>query len=118
LAGHRILFVHRPRLKALSRLTVLWPAACSYPVVQHPMATGEVGVMLGRQVMCAIALLATSCLGAEPGLGDGTTPPGAGPSSLPEETWRFVPIPGMICANDTPTGIGMNLSRRSNKLYI
>lgn len=71
-----------------------------------------------RAASAGVAALLLGC-GA---VGDGADRPGAAAArqaaTVPSETWTFVPIAGMACANDTATGIGVNLTSRSSKLYI
>jgi hypothetical protein len=38
--------------------------------------------------------------------------------TAPNEQWTWVPIDGMVCADGTPTGIGVNLTDRSDRLAI
>src|SRR5690349_8408075 len=40
------------------------------------------------------------------------------PISAPNETWTFVPVPDAHCGNGTSTGIGVNLTDRSNRVLI
>lgn len=40
------------------------------------------------------------------------------PISAPNETWTFVPVPDAHCGNGTSTGIGVNLTDRSNQVLI
>ncbi|WMX12064.1 MULTISPECIES: pectin acetylesterase-family hydrolase [unclassified Aureispira] len=35
-----------------------------------------------------------------------------------KETWHFIPIPGMICRDNSNTGIGVRLKNNSNKVII
>jgi hypothetical protein len=41
-----------------------------------------------------------------------------GSITAPSETWTWVPFASAICANDSPTGIGVNLTSRSSRVLI
>jgi hypothetical protein len=43
--------------------------------------------------------------------------PGA-PITAPNETWTWVPFDDARCMNDTPTGLGVNITNKSDKLAI
>jgi len=43
--------------------------------------------------------------------------PGA-PITAPDKVWTWVPFPGARCANNSPTGIGVNLNKQSKKVLI
>jgi hypothetical protein len=45
-------------------------------------------------------------------------PVATGPISAPSETWTWVPFSDSSCMNNTPTGIGVNMTTRSDKLAI
>lgn len=45
-------------------------------------------------------------------------PGGGNPIVAPAGTWTWVPIDGMVCADGSPTGIGVNLSETSNDVMI
>jgi len=49
---------------------------------------------------------------------DACGPPGAGPIDAPARTWTWVPFPDAICANGTPTGIGVNPGDAGGRLFI
>ena len=36
----------------------------------------------------------------------------------PLETWTYVPIDGMVCADGTPAGVGVNLTNRSDRVMV
>ena len=36
----------------------------------------------------------------------------------PLETWTWIEIPGMTCANGSPTGVGVNLTDRSKDVLV
>ena len=36
----------------------------------------------------------------------------------PDNTWTYVPFPGAVCMNGTPTGIGINKTSASKNLVI
>jgi hypothetical protein len=40
------------------------------------------------------------------------------PITAPSEAWTWVPIDGMQCADGSPTGVGVNLTDRSQKIMI
>jgi len=49
----------------------------------------------------------------------GTEPDAStGFDEVPLETWTWVDVPGMVCGNGSPTGIEVNLSRRSSKVLL
>ncbi len=44
--------------------------------------------------------------------------PAAAPLVAPDEQWTWIPVDGMKCADGTQTGIGVNLTNRSNKVLV
>ncbi len=40
------------------------------------------------------------------------------PIEAPLETWTWVPIAGMTCGDGSPTGVGVNLTNRSERLVV
>lgn len=50
--------------------------------------------------------------------GDGHIDATAGPITAPLEQWTWVPIDGMACGNGAATGVGVNLTTRSDRLLI
>ncbi len=57
--------------------------------------------------------------------GGDVAPPADGPVAdagqaitAPEKTWTWVPFPGARCADNSPTGIGVNIIKASSKLLI
>src|SRR5450432_912441 len=40
------------------------------------------------------------------------------PITAPSETWTWVPLAGMTCADGSPTGVGVNLTDRSDRVMI
>jgi hypothetical protein len=44
--------------------------------------------------------------------------PGVPPIVAPNEQWAWIPLPGMVCADGSPTGIGVNLTDRSDRVAI
>jgi len=62
------------------------------------------------------ALVASLVACSSPG---GGLPDAAGNGLVaPNETWTFVPIDGMVCADGTPTGVGVNLTDRSDRVMV
>lgn len=55
--------------------------------------------------------------GGAGGAGGGVDP-GSAPITAPNEQWTWVPIDGALCANGTPTGIGVNLTDKSQNVAI
>jgi hypothetical protein len=51
---------------------------------------------------------------------DGSAEAGAPgtPITAPNEQWTWVPFPDAFCMNNTPTGLGVNITNRSDKLAI
>lgn len=45
-------------------------------------------------------------------------PPAAAAVEAPADTWTWIPIDGMRCANGQPTGIGVNLRPGATRLFI
>lgn len=43
---------------------------------------------------------------------------GGGPIEAPAETWTWIPIDGMTCGNGSATGIGVNLTTRSDRVFV
>lgn len=40
------------------------------------------------------------------------------PANAPYDTWTFIPVPGMKCANGTPTGFAINPHQGSTRLLV
>jgi len=55
--------------------------------------------------------------GAEPEATCGATSTAA-PLVAPNEEWTWMPMPGMKCADGTATGIGVNLTNRSDQVLV
>ena len=85
----------------------------------------------GPQTRAALAMLLAFCADAcsgPPGLADGgprtdTSTPGAdsGPIALerlPDGVWSFVRVPGAVCGNGSPAGIGVNPHAGARDLLI
>jgi Pectinacetylesterase len=51
------------------------------------------------------------------GSGGGDVDAGA-PIVAPNETWTWVDVPGAVCADGSPTGIGVNLTNRSDDVVL
>lgn len=50
---------------------------------------------------------------------DGPVPVDAGqPITAPEKVWTWIPFPAARCANNSPTGIGININKTSPRLLI
>jgi len=69
------------------------------------------------------ATLAMACSGTSPTDAGGYDPlpqrdSSGPPIEAPLETWTWVPIAGMTCGDGSPTGIGVNLTRRSERLVV
>ncbi len=47
-----------------------------------------------------------------------SAPDAAPPITAPSETWTWVPIDGMRCGDGSPTGIGVNLTDRSDRILV
>jgi len=63
-----------------------------------------------------LLLLIAACGGNSSTPGDGTG--GDVPIEAPAETWTWIPIDGTQCGNGAPTGIGVNLTTRSDRVMI
>jgi hypothetical protein len=48
----------------------------------------------------------------------GPDAPAPQPITAPPETWTFVPIDGMQCADGSPTGVGVNLTSKSDDVMV
>src|SRR5690348_11200856 len=57
----------------------------------------------------------SSVTGASAGAGGGAL---GEPIDAPIEQWTWVPIIGAECANGTPTGIGVNRTKKSSRVFI
>jgi Pectinacetylesterase len=79
----------------------------------------------------SIVALAAACGGGAAGGIDAPTGSGDGPAAIdgaggdaaqpivaPDETWTWVPLAGMACGDGTATGVGVNLTTRSDRLMI
>jgi len=51
------------------------------------------------------------------GLSDGGLSPGD-PITAPLESWSFVEVAGAVCGNGAPTGVGVNLTERSQDVMV
>lgn len=69
-----------------------------------------------------VVLLVVGCGGSTGGGGGGGGGDGGGgddtPIDAPLGTWTYVPIDGMVCADGSATGIGVNLSDTSSDVFI
>lgn len=67
--------------------------------------------------MCRwLLVLVAACGGSSSTPGDSA---GAGdPITAPDETWTWIPVDGTQCGNGAATGIGVNLSDRSDRVMI
>lgn len=73
--------------------------------------------------MTAILVAFAACSGDSPTDAGGYDPlpqrdASGPPIEAPLETWTWVPIAGMTCGDGSPTGIGVNLTRRSERLVV
>ncbi len=72
--------------------------------------------------VCCLALLLAACGDGGSTIDDsGSTIDDGGStddSGVVAETWSWVPVPGMVCGNGSPTGIAINQTTRSEKLVI
>lgn len=78
-----------------------------------------------RLATTAVVMLATLVLAACGDDGGGTAPidaaedaPVDAPDLPADETWRWVPVPGMTCGNGSPTGVGVNVTDRSDRVLV
>ncbi len=54
----------------------------------------------------------------EPADASADAPAAPAPFTTPEGTWTWLDVPGMLCGNNTPTGIGVNLSTTSPDVVV
>lgn len=59
-----------------------------------------------------------ACGGGSGAKADGPPADGSGAIVAPNETWTWVPVDGMQCADGSPTGIGVNLTDRSDRVMV
>jgi hypothetical protein len=96
--------MHRHIPKLLSIVSLLLLAACSDDAeTVRPLATGGGG--------------AGGAGGAGGSGGSGGAEP-AEPISAPKEQWTWVPFDNAFCANGTTTGLGVNLSDKSDRVLL
>jgi hypothetical protein len=55
---------------------------------------------------------------ATPGASEPAPPPGEPLPSAPDETWTWIDVPGTACANGTPTGVGVNYTKKSTDVLV
>jgi hypothetical protein len=91
---------------------VMTPLLVALAACSHPAATTD-----DAPASADDAPLVDAGSGSGSGSGGGITP-GPQPFTSAPGQWSWVDVPGMLCGNNTETGIGVNLSSTSNDIVV